>query len=91
MSYYGIYDAKLEYMICMICQSESFAWMAEIFACPICGSSDYKSANELCDLEPKSENYSNSVHESKTCKEMNDMIKKRKRSTSDDGRRDQSR
>ncbi|KAH3993141.1 hypothetical protein HBI13_202790 [Parastagonospora nodorum] len=41
MSYYGIHDAKVDFMICITCQSEIFAWMAEIFACPTCDGTEY--------------------------------------------------
>ena len=28
-------------MICSSCNTEAFAWMAEVFACPVCGSRKY--------------------------------------------------
>lgn len=41
MSYYGYYQCDIDAMICSICGTAVFAWMAEVFACPVCGSSKY--------------------------------------------------
>ncbi|KAF2703855.1 hypothetical protein K504DRAFT_507766 [Pleomassaria siparia CBS 279.74] len=30
-----------EYLICADCGTEAFAWIAEIFACPVCNGCDY--------------------------------------------------
>jgi hypothetical protein len=41
MSYYGVYKTDLNYMTCADCRTEAFAWMAEVFVCPRCGSNKY--------------------------------------------------
>ncbi|KAF1943905.1 hypothetical protein EJ02DRAFT_342204 [Clathrospora elynae] len=42
MSYYNIYPSpRINYMVCSTCSTETFAWLAEVFACFICGSCDY--------------------------------------------------
>lgn len=41
MSYYGFYDAEIDYVICVNCKEESFAWVAEMFRCTSCGSSEF--------------------------------------------------
>jgi predicted RNA-binding Zn-ribbon protein involved in translation (DUF1610 family) len=46
MSYYGIHNAHTDSMICADCQTEAFAWMADIFACPVCGSNEYIFASQ---------------------------------------------
>jgi predicted nucleic-acid-binding Zn-ribbon protein len=48
MSYYSIYpDINIEYMICSICSTEAFSWLAEVFSCPVCGSDDYSSVQTM--------------------------------------------
>lgn len=43
MSYYNIYpDTVIDYMICSTCGTEAFAWLADAFCCPVCGSDKYK-------------------------------------------------
>ena len=43
MSYYNIYpDTVIDYMICTTCGAEAFAWLADAFCCPACGSDKYK-------------------------------------------------
>jgi len=43
MSYYNIYpDTVIDYMICTTCGTEAFAWLADAFCCPTCGSDKYK-------------------------------------------------
>jgi hypothetical protein len=41
MSFYDVHDAQISYMICNNCQIGAFAWMAQVFSCPKCGSSDF--------------------------------------------------
>ncbi|KAF2846108.1 hypothetical protein T440DRAFT_482829 [Plenodomus tracheiphilus IPT5] len=41
MSYYGIYHYDVDTMTCASCGAAAFAWMAEVFACPVCGGEDY--------------------------------------------------
>jgi Zn finger protein HypA/HybF involved in hydrogenase expression len=41
MSYYGIHEAKVEYMSCNNCTTEAFAWIAESLPCPKCDSDEY--------------------------------------------------
>ena len=31
----------IDYMICRSCNSPSFTWLANAFACPVCGETDY--------------------------------------------------
>jgi hypothetical protein len=42
MSEYGVYEVDINYMICTMCNTEAFTWMAEVFACFYCGSTEYK-------------------------------------------------
>ena len=41
MSYYGVHNSDVDYMVCSDCQTETFTWMAEVFACPTCGGNKY--------------------------------------------------
>jgi hypothetical protein len=43
MSYYNIYpEIAINYMACSSCGTEAFAWLADVFSCPVCGSDTYK-------------------------------------------------
>ena len=43
MSYYNIYpDTVIDYMVCSVCGTEAFAWLADAFCCLVCGSDNYK-------------------------------------------------
>jgi hypothetical protein len=87
MPYYGIHDAKVESMICTTCQSDIFAWMAEIFACSTCGGTEYAFSEESS--SPGVQEYSSCASERGA--EMQDSVRKRKRSTSGERHRKQSR
>jgi hypothetical protein len=41
MSFYGLHQANIEYLVCSDCGDEAFTWMAGIFACPTCGGEAY--------------------------------------------------
>ena len=41
MSAYLHLPVQTSTMVCRTCSTESFAWLAEIFVCPVCGDDDY--------------------------------------------------
>jgi uncharacterized Zn finger protein (UPF0148 family) len=41
MSAYGIYDSRVDYMVCDTCKTEAFTWLAEVFTCSVCGEHEY--------------------------------------------------
>lgn len=47
MSYYGVYDAEINYVVCTSCKEETFAWLADMFRCTTCGGSDFASPSGL--------------------------------------------
>lgn len=91
MSHYGFYDAKVDYMICNNCTTEAFAWIAEIFSCPTCDSDEYVYPEEAVEVLPNSERNYNSARAGRLGTGTEEMVKKRKRSTSNGGRRKYSR
>jgi hypothetical protein len=43
MSYYKVYpDTAIHYMVCSTCSSETFAWLAYVFSCAVCGGNEYQ-------------------------------------------------
>jgi predicted RNA-binding Zn-ribbon protein involved in translation (DUF1610 family) len=58
MSYYSIYDVDIDSMMCSTCNTEAFSWLAEIFHCPICGSNDYNSPQDMITEYAQSRLYS---------------------------------
>jgi hypothetical protein len=89
MSYYDVHDAQVNYLICTNCQTEAFAWMAKVFACPKCGGSDFVFPEHVgesdepnaADEKEDSRSGSNEPPESDT-----KVIGKRKRTVSDEGK-----
>ncbi|KAJ4992838.1 hypothetical protein SVAN01_01542 [Stagonosporopsis vannaccii] len=41
MSAYLNISVDVNTMVCTACGAESFAWLAEVFACPICGNFEF--------------------------------------------------
>jgi predicted RNA-binding Zn-ribbon protein involved in translation (DUF1610 family) len=84
MSYYGVHSAEVDYMICPMCGDEAFAWLAEQFACPTCGRSEY--------VYPESEHEANEVDAPNVVAYQHSIDgpasieRKRKRSGSDEGK-----
>jgi hypothetical protein len=42
-SYYGFYDAEIDYIVCNKCKEETFTWLADMFRCTTCGGSEFVS------------------------------------------------
>jgi predicted RNA-binding Zn-ribbon protein involved in translation (DUF1610 family) len=51
MSYYGIHNANIATITCANCQTEVFAWLADVFACPECGRRFHQANNSDGDEE----------------------------------------
>lgn len=47
MSYYGFYDAEIDYVVCVNCKEETFTWLAAMFRCTTCGCSEFVSPTGL--------------------------------------------
>jgi hypothetical protein len=86
MSYYGFYDARVEHMICDNCTTEAFAWIAEIFPCPMCGRDKYIYPGGAEEGLPANER-NKSVHAGRIDVGTEEIVKKRKRSVTGGGRR----
>jgi predicted RNA-binding Zn-ribbon protein involved in translation (DUF1610 family) len=83
MSYYGVHSAEINYMICAMCGHEAFAWMAEEFACPTCGSSDYECPESESEIDKDAAAYKITCQAS--IHDLERLDRKRKRILSDDG------
>lgn len=80
MSAYQNLLFEFDTMICTICGTESFAWLAEVFLCPVCGEFKYAFpvlVSNSCVDEGEANNSRAGGDESQS--------KKRKRSLSNDG------
>lgn len=84
MSYYGVHSAQVDYMICITCRHEVFAWMAEEFACPTCGSSEYVSPE--CDGAADEDDAPEKITDQASINGPEKIAKKRKRTASDEGK-----
>jgi hypothetical protein len=73
-------------MICNDCMTEAFAWMAEDFSCPACGSNEYVHPDDVNGMQPMSQKDNGNVSAASSSKRA-EIIRKRKRSTSGGGRR----
>jgi len=83
MSAYGIHPNEIDYMICNDCQSEAFAWMAEIFACPTCGGDQYVHPSSSDQQHPADDQDGSGVNTIGRREQMEDS-RKRKRRVSDE-------
>jgi hypothetical protein len=79
MSAYFNLPLEINIMICTICSTESFAWLAEVFVCPVCGSFEYAYPTSINDGAEHSESADIDVQE------WDDRNRKRKRTHSGDG------
>lgn len=91
MSYYGIYDAKFDYMVCNNCSTEAFTWIADIFSCSMCDSDEYVYPDEAGEMLSFKEKYDSSGRVGRISTAAGEIVKKRKRSTSDGENRKHSR
>lgn len=87
MSAYLNLPVQISTMVCRTCGTESFAWLAEIFVCPICGDCDYVFRTSAADIDRESAAGEEEADEETpdTIVKLNNMGKKRKRSVSSDG------
>jgi hypothetical protein len=89
MSYYGIHEAKVEYMSCNNCTTEAFAWIAESLPCPKCDSDEYVYPEDVDGMQSISEKDDASICAASSSM-WTEIVKKRKRSTRDGRRREYS-
>jgi hypothetical protein len=83
MSYYGVHSSNINSVTCANCQTEAFAWVAEIFVCPVCGSHEYifvaQDDSDTEDGKTRKENGEGSVGKQES------MERKRKREEGSEG------
>ena len=88
MSAYLYLPLEVNAMVCTICGTESFAWLAEIFVCPVCGEFKFAfpmfvGTNDTDWAEEKKDMIgTKKMHDGG--KSVGGQGKKRKRSSSDD-------
>jgi hypothetical protein len=91
MSAYLNLPVQINTMVCRTCGTESFAWLAEVFMCPICGDHDYVFPTFATDFdrgsaakagEGEGEPERDGSVEDRV--ELGNLGRKRKRPTSDD-------
>ncbi len=91
MSAYLNTAVKIDTMVCTKCGTESFAWLAEVFSCPVCGDFSFECPLSLGNnnhAETAEEDHQQSTSTTHTTNnvrsaDIGKQSKKRKRSLSD--------
>jgi hypothetical protein len=87
MSAYLNLPVQISTMVCRTCGTGSFAWLAEIFVCPVCGDHDYVFPMFATEFDLASAARAGEVDGDTTdsIAGLQDQCRKRKRADSSDG------
>lgn len=85
-AYLGI-PVDIDTMVCTTCGAESFAWLAEVFACPVCSNIEFIFPAQLGNDQVRAEDSevgAGAVADAEeSCAGLRPMNKKRKKSLND--------